>query len=764
VASTPDIPELHSTLGSARASAGDIDGALSAFEEARSLSDDTSYLLPLASLYVDADLPIHALRIFRVVIDRGVSTPFMKEVRETVAVLEQDLAKTARHLDLPIEQVERGLHAMEQGQRALNEQSFGRCIEANRRAIRWLGDWPPPHNNLSQALFYDGQPDKAVKEMRRVLAKDPENLQALANGIRFLAWSGQEDEARDLWARLKDVAPRDANERAKKGEAAAILAEHESVYQTLKPLDEAAAAEELPPPLVSRAEFFLAVAEANTGRRREAERRLRALQDSAPFAGETLVALQAGQSGTGWAEQFRYFHPTELLPKEEVDALLDLVAQEDDIPPQRLRRRLAQFVERFPQIVQVAEQMIWEEQQPEAGVGMLSTIGTPEAYAALRRFGLSQTADDQARLGALTALAEAGEIEEGETVRAWLDGEWREVELRGFEIPDDMWRESDYAPRAIETLNRGLTAFQLGNVEQAEELFERVLKLDPNVKEAYNNLGTIYARRGEHERAREMFRKALAIDPLYVFPACNLIAYLLGEERVEEAEALLAPLSEVREMHPQETAFYNFTRARILVERDEYDEAEQLLHTVLEIRPDYEMAQDLLEWIEDVDGWSYWEEQWLRDLVWRERLQERLTTLEPTLAEALPLYTKEGLTGMARGVMLSGGWSGLRKAELVDALIEALTNGANVARIVGNLREEEQEALHLVLDRGGAMAWEDFDAQYGNDLEESRYWQWHTPETTMGRLRLHGFLVEATVDDELYIVVPMDIREGLGRV
>jgi tetratricopeptide (TPR) repeat protein len=429
-----------------------------------------------------------------------------------------------------------------------------------------------------------------------------------------------------------------------------------------------------------------------------------------------------------------------------------------------LRRRLAQFVERFPQIVQVAEQMIWEEQQPEAGVGMLSTIGTPEAYAALRRFGLSQTADDQARLGALTALAEAGEIEEGETVRAWLDGEWREVELRGFEIPDDMWRESDYAPRAIETLNRGLTAFQLGNVEQAEELFERVLKLDPNVKEAYNNLGTIYARRGEHERAREMFRKALAIDPLYVFPACNLIAYLLGEERVEEAEALLAPLSEVREMHPQETAFYNFTRARILVERDEYDEAEQLLHTVLEIRPDYEMAQDLLEWIEDLDGWSYWEEQWLRDLVWRERLQERLTTLEPTLAEALPLYTKEGLTGMARGVMLSGGWSGLRKAELVDALIEALTNGADLARIVGNLSEEEQEALHTVLDRGGAMAWDAFDDRYGNDLEESRYWQWHTPETTMGRLRLHGLLVEATVDDELYIVVPMDIREGLGRV
>ena len=62
------------------------------------------------------------------------------------------------------------------------------------------------------------------------------------------------------------------------------------------------------------------------------------------------------------------------------------------------------------------------------------------------------------------------------------------------------------------------------------------------------------------------------------------------------------------------------------------------------------------------------------------------------------------------------------------------------------------------------MAWEDFDARYGNDLEESRYWQWHTPETTMGQLRLRGLLVEATVDDELYVVVPVDLRGGLRGV
>ena len=84
--------------------------------------------------------------------------------------------------------------------------------------------------------------------------------------------------------------------------------------------------------------------------------------------------------------------------------------------------------------------------------------------------------------------------------------------------------------------------------------------------------------------------------------------------------------------------------------------------------------------------------------------------------------------------------------------------------VVKKLSEEEQEALRTVLGQGGQMVWEDFDARYGNDLEESRYWQWHTPETTMGRLRLRGFLVEATVGDELHIVVPVDLREGLRGV
>ena len=65
--------------------------------------------------------------------------------------------------------------------------------------------------------------------------------------------------------------------------------------------------------LILRGQLYLAVAEANTGRR-AARRRLKELQKTIPWAGEILKALQAGKSGLGWAERYPYFHASELLP------------------------------------------------------------------------------------------------------------------------------------------------------------------------------------------------------------------------------------------------------------------------------------------------------------------------------------------------------------------------------------------------------------------------------------------------------------------
>ncbi len=128
-------------------------------------------------------------------------------------------------------------------------------------------------------------------------------------------------------------------------------------------------------------------------------------------------------------------------------------------------------------------------------------------------------------------------------------------------------------------------------------------------------------------------------------PRCNLATYLLGEGKIEEALALITPLSDVMELHVQEMAFLSYVRARINIERKEYDQARNTLETALEIYPDYEFAQYLLDHLDRVEmfaraseGWGRWQEQQhQRNLARRERQRTQLTTPNPTLNETLGL-------------------------------------------------------------------------------------------------------------------------------
>jgi len=444
-----------------------------------------------------------------------------------------------------------------------------------------------------------------------------------------------------------------------------------------------------------------------------------------------------------------------------------LTAQQERVPAKRFRKQLDNFVAGFPQLVLVAEKLIWQEQQVEAGISILEIIASPAAVAALRRFGLSQAGDDDLRMQVLTDLIQAGHINQAETLSVWQAGAWQDVQLRQLEVSDES--EVYYAPEVAMLINQGTAAQQKNDDERAEQLFRRALALDPQAKEAYNNLGAIYSGRDDDAQAREMFQQAVAIDPTYLFPRVNLAFYLLAEDDLAGAKEMLAPLLERSQFTPQEISFYTYAQARILVEDKAYDEALKMLDIALEITPDYEPAQALKEHLETITplltGLDAWQQRRAeQNEARRTRLQAKLTTDSPRLAEALALYSKDVLTGMGRVVIPWGGWSALRKAELLQQIVAALQEADNLARIVADLSEEEKTALRQLLAVAGRLPWVDFEARFGSDLAESSYWQRHEPKTLMGRLRRHGLLVEATVAGELLVVIPLELRAGLSEL
>ena len=64
-----------------------------------------------------------------------------------------------------------------------------------------------------------------------------------------------------------------------------------------------------------------------------------------------------------------------------------------------------------------------------------------------------------------------------------------------------------------ETFNLAVKNHQENKTDIAQDLYNQVLKIDPNHTDANNNLGVIFQKLGENEKAKECYEKAISINP-----------------------------------------------------------------------------------------------------------------------------------------------------------------------------------------------------------------------------------------------------------
>ena len=71
-------------------------------------------------------------------------------------------------------------------------------------------------------------------------------------------------------------------------------------------------------------------------------------------------------------------------------------------------------------------------------------------------------------------------------------------------------------PNHSPTLNNIAVIFiNLKDYQKAKECFEKAIKIDPNYANAHYNLGNIFKELGENQKAKECFEKAIKINPNY---------------------------------------------------------------------------------------------------------------------------------------------------------------------------------------------------------------------------------------------------------
>jgi len=164
-------------------------------------------------------------------------------------------------------------------------------------------------------------------------------------------------------------------------------------------------------------------------------------------------------------------------------------------------------------------------------------------------------------------------------------------------------------------LLKGVDRIRRGQYTEALEQFDRVLELDVESFDAWNNKGVAYFKMGEGDKAIECYERSLEINPDNLDPLRN-IAFVLGSQsRFQEAidiyDEILARGGDVGDME---------AKATNLVGLDRFEEALEILVTAARIKPSPHL-DDLIEMLMGVLAGRRSEEQ--EEVVEQERPEDR---------------------------------------------------------------------------------------------------------------------------------------------
>lgn len=136
--------------------------------------------------------------------------------------------------------------------------------------------------------------------------------------------------------------------------------------------------------------------------------------------------------------------------------------------------------------------------------------------------------------------------------------------------------------RAKDCVTLGASAFQLGMVNQAENLYKKAIDLEPLNATAYNNLGIIYRAKGDFEKVVTFYQRAVKIDPRNA-----LLHYNLGNvyDDIGKQKQAISHLYKAAKYDPSNSdAWYNL--GLILNKERDYKEAANCFKKVMELEPE----------------------------------------------------------------------------------------------------------------------------------------------------------------------------------
>jgi len=151
----------------------------------------------------------------------------------------------------------------------------------------------------------------------------------------------------------------------------------------------------------------------------------------------------------------------------------------------------------------------------------------------------------------------------------------------GPEVDRSGYVAADLPSSARAHYNYGASLQQQGRLDEAQQEYNSVLRLDPNYTKAYINLGQLFVSKDKLDEAKKYYEKAIELDPR-TSEAHAGYAYLL--ERLGEAEQARAEYQNAIRVTPKSARLF-YTYAAFLDKRGELDAAIAQYQRALDVDP-----------------------------------------------------------------------------------------------------------------------------------------------------------------------------------
>ena len=138
--------------------------------------------------------------------------------------------------------------------------------------------------------------------------------------------------------------------------------------------------------------------------------------------------------------------------------------------------------------------------------------------------------------------------------------------------------------------NLGITFEQLGENQKAIDCYEKAIEINPSYMDAHNNLGAIYANFKEYQKAMNCYEKVIELNPNFA-KAHNSLGAIYAD--LKENQKAMNCYEKAIEINPSNVDAH-FNLGSIYVNLSKYQKAKFFLEKAIELNPNFAKAHNNL--------------------------------------------------------------------------------------------------------------------------------------------------------------------------